>query len=415
VSARPDEELVSRLVRFGRVLRDHDMEVGPGRLQDSLRALRVVGPCSRDDAYWALRCALISRHQDIEVFDDAFARFWRWPRAPEVDEPPVSQPREEGRDGVAGAKSAAPRELMGDADGGEGPESEEGHVGETWSAVERLRELDFAEYTDEELRAARRLVERVARAVPRRVARRLEAAHSGRQLDKRRMLRDALRTDGYPVERYWRRRRRTPRKLVFLIDVSGSMEPYARATIMFLQAAVGAGRKVEGFTFGTRLTSVTAELEGRDPDRALRAATRAVPDWAGGTLIGANIRAFNETCGRRGLTRGATVVIVSDGWERADPELVGREMERLRRVAHSIVWVNPLAGEPGYEPLAQGMAAALPHVDFFLPGHNLKSVEALAGVLESLPSARSGLMNAAQRAAQRPTAAPSRNPLEPPS
>jgi len=410
MSAPPDEELVRRLVRFGRVLREHDMEVGPARLQDSLRALRVVGPCSREDAYWALRCALISRHEDIEVFDEAFARFWGGPPAPEAVEPPVSPPAEQEQEGAVGVEAAAQRELLGEAAEGEGPEPEEGYTGMTWSAVERLRELDFAEYTDEEIRAARRLVERVARAVPRRQSRRLEAAHSGRQLDKRRMLQTAMRTDGYPVERYWRRRRRAPRKLVFLVDVSGSMEPYARATIMFLQAAVGAGRKVHGFTFGTRLTCVTGELEGHDPDRALRAAARAVPDWAGGTLIGANIRAFNETCGRRGLTRGATVVIVSDGWERADPGLVEREMARLHRAAHSVVWVNPLAGEAGYEPLAQGMAAALPHVDLFLPGHNLKSLEALAEVLESLPSARSRLTNAAQRAAARPSEGPSRSP-----
>ena len=149
---------------------------------------------------------------------------------------------------------------------------------------------------------------------------------------------------------------------------------------------VRAGRRVEAFTFGTRLTRVTRELEGRNPDRALAAAARVVRDWAGGTRIGANLEVLNDEWGRRGLTRGAVVVIVSDDWERGDIKGMVQEMKRLRRMTHTLVWVNPLAGEPGYEPLAQGMAAALPYIDHFLPGHNLNSLTALAEVLESLPS-----------------------------
>jgi uncharacterized protein with von Willebrand factor type A (vWA) domain len=257
-----------------------------------------------------------------------------------------------------------------------------------WSAVERLRDLDFARYTDDELRRAARLVERIAAAAPLRRSRRLRAATEGTALDKRRTLRNAMRTDGYPIVCIYRRPRLVPRKLLFAVDVSGSMEPYARAMVMFLQAAVRAGRRVEAFTFGTRLTRVTKELEGRNPDRALEAASRAVPDWAGGTRIGANLNALNDRWGRVGLTRGAVVVIVSDGWERGDIELLEREMQRLRRTAHTIVWVNPLAGEPGYEPLAQGMAAVLPYLDHFLPGHNLRSLETLAEVFETLPTGR---------------------------
>jgi uncharacterized protein with von Willebrand factor type A (vWA) domain len=154
---------------------------------------------------------------------------------------------------------------------------------------------------------------------------------------------------------------------------------------MFLQAAIGPGRKVEAFTFGTRLTRVTPQLVHGDPDAALRAAAQVVPDWAGGTRIGDNLRAFNERWGGGGLARGAAVVVVSDGWERGDPGLLAKEIERIGRAAHTLVWVNPLAGEPGYEPLVQGMAAALPHIDVFLPGHNLASFETLAEVLESLP------------------------------
>jgi uncharacterized protein with von Willebrand factor type A (vWA) domain len=166
------------------------------------------------------------------------------------------------------------------------------------------------------------------------------------------------------------------------------MEPYARAMTMFLQAAVRAGRHVEAFTFGTRLTRLTPYLVGRDPDRALERAAAAVPDWAGGTRIGENLKAFNDVWGRRALTRGAVVVIASDGWERGDPALLDSEMARLHRAAHTVVWVNPLAGGEGYRPLVAGMAAALPHIDLFLPGHNLKALEALADALDAIPARR---------------------------
>jgi uncharacterized protein with von Willebrand factor type A (vWA) domain len=193
-----------------------------------------------------------------------------------------------------------------------------------------------------------------------------------------------MRTGGVPIERAWREPKLVPRKLVYLVDVSGSMEPYARAMVMFLQAAVRAGRHVEAFTFGTRLTRLTPHLAGRDPDRALANAARAVPDWAGGTRIGENLKAFNDVWGRRGLTRGAIVVIASDGWERGDPTLLAEQMRRLHLAAHRVVWTNPLAGGEGYRPLVAGMQAALPYVDDFLPGHNLRALETLAEVLEEI-------------------------------
>ena len=196
-----------------------------------------------------------------------------------------------------------------------------------WSADEQLRDRDFARYGPEELRRARALVTRVARVSPRRRSLRRQPANSGRTFDPRRTLREAMRTGGVPIERAWREPKLVPRKLVYLVDVSGSMEPYARAMVMFLQAAVRAGRHVEAFTFGTRLTRLTPHLAGRDPDRALANAARAVPDWAGGTRIGENLKAFNDVWGRRGTTRGAIVVIASDGWERGDPDAAGRADE----------------------------------------------------------------------------------------
>ncbi len=386
----PAGELVlAHVARFGRVLRGAGLEVGPGRIQDALLALDAVDMTSRDEMYWALRCTLVSRAADIQAFDEAFASLHETSRPdPEVDSPGTPQQLAENADSPPTVKQERERIAPEGGPDPEGDGDQDALAGMRWSAVERLRELDFARYTDAELRRASRLVGRIAAAVPLRRSRRLRGAGEGHSFDKRRTLRSAMRTDGYPVMCFWRERRLVPRKLVFVVDVSGSMEPYARAMVMFLQAAVRAGRTVEAFTFGTRLTRVTRELSGRHPDRAIAAATRAVPDWAGGTRIGPNLKALNDTFGRVGLTRGSVVVIVSDGWERGDISGLRQEMQRLRRSAHTIVWVNPLAGEPGYEPLAKGMAAAIPYVDRFLPGHNLRSLETLAEVLESLPTHR---------------------------
>jgi uncharacterized protein with von Willebrand factor type A (vWA) domain len=271
---------------------------------------------------------------------------------------------------------------------GEAPAGEDHEHGQGASQTERLLTLDFREYGPEELIAARRLVDRIAKTLPRRRSFRLEPAPTSQRLDMRRTLRQAMRTEGEPIERAWRRNRMVPRRTVFLLDISGSMAPYARPLMMFAQSAVQAGRSVEVFTFGTRLTHVTPHLIGADRDRAIAEAAEAVPDWSGGTRIGPSLSQFNETWGRRGMARGAVVLIVSDGWERGDPEPLRQARAQLHRMAHAAVWVNPLAGDPGYAPLAAGMAAALPHVDLFLPGHNLSALMALANALEQLPDRR---------------------------
>jgi uncharacterized protein len=384
------DNLVRNLARFGRVLRRRGADVGPNRIQPALEALAAVDITSREDCYWALRCTLVSRREDIELFDAAFAAFWQGSRHTPEDE--LRPKLEVGEEEVGlsppglGEVREATREASESAEDTAGQDLQDDH-GMLWSATERLHEMDFAAYNAEELRQARRLAGSLASAAPMRRSRRLRAALDGRNLDKRRTLRSAMRTEGYPLVRQWRQRRVVRRKLVFLVDISGSMEPYARAMIMYLQAAVCA-RKVEAFTFGTRLTRVTRHLASREPDQALEAATRAVPDWAGGTRIGENLKALNDNWSKRGLTRGAVVVIISDGWERGNLELLSAEMERLHRAAHTLVWVNPLAGHPGYEPVGQGIAAVLPHVDRFLPGHNLRSLDGLTEVLESLPRER---------------------------
>jgi uncharacterized protein with von Willebrand factor type A (vWA) domain len=249
-----------------------------------------------------------------------------------------------------------------------------------WSNREVLRDKDFAACTVEELDEAHRLMADLRLVGAARRSRRLRTARRGR-LDLDRTARRALRTGGEPLRTAHLAPASRPRRLVLLCDVSGSMEAYARALIRFAHAAVAARRRVEVFTLGTRLTRLTRELSSRDPDAALARAAAAVADWSGGTRLGEGLRAFNDSWGVRGTARGAVVVILSDGWDRGDPLQVSTEMARLRRVAHRVVWVNPLKATPGYEPLARGMAAALPHVDAFVEGHSLRSLESLAEVL----------------------------------
>jgi len=365
------DAVVRHVVTFGRVLREAGLEVGPGRLADALTGLDLVDLTRRDDVYWTLRQTLVARHEDLEAFDRAFrAWFLRAPTAP--------LRRDAGGETV---------KLVQRAPGGKRPE-QRGSEGEKesfgYSPEELLREKDFAMLTSEEFGLVSKLMNELAASRPRRKSRRLRRNSRGRQLDMRRLVRASLATGGDAVERSARDRIHVPRKLVVICDVSGSMEAYSRALVLFLHALVGSGGGVEAFAFGTRLTRLTPDLRGRDPERALFEAAHRVVDWSGGTRIGASLKAFNDEWGRRALTRGAVVLVVSDGWEREDASLVGTEMARLARQAYAVVWVNPLKGHPDYQPLAAGMRAALPSIDRFLPGHNLASLEALAEILSGI-------------------------------
>jgi uncharacterized protein with von Willebrand factor type A (vWA) domain len=244
-----------------------------------------------------------------------------------------------------------------------------------------LREKSFADLTHDEQDRVAALIRRLAVRVPSERTRRMRPSPKGAVFDVRRTLRRSLRTQGEPFDRAWRARGTRRRPLVLLLDVSGSMAPYSRALMQFAFAAMAAGRRVEVFVFGTRLTRVTRTLRTRDPDRALREIGRLVQDWEGGTRIGESVKSLLDGWSQRAALRGAVVVLCSDGLERGDPELLRAQMARLRRLAHRLVWVNPLKGSPRYEPLARGMAAALPSVDVFLSGHNLERFEELARVL----------------------------------
>jgi uncharacterized protein with von Willebrand factor type A (vWA) domain len=365
--------LVRQVVTFGRILREGGLEVGPGRISDALTGLDRVDIGDPHDVYWTLRTTLVSRPEDLSSFDRAFAAwFLRDPSAPLYR---GSKPAE--RVGRTQHKARTDGHGEDERSGAEPTE-----VG--WSVHEVLRRKDFAAMTAEEFSWTARALKEAAAARPLRRSRRLRPHARGRRLDLRRLARRSLGRGGDPIERTFRRRVEVPRKLVVLCDVSGSMEAYTRALLLFLHAVVGSGRGVEVFAFGTRLYRLTEEFRTRDPEQALAAAATRVVDWASGTRIGPSLKTFNDVWGRRALTRGAVVVIVSDGWERHDATLVAREMDRLQRAAYAIVWVNPLKGNPEYEPLAGGMRAALPYVDRFMAGHNLASLEELAGVLAGI-------------------------------
>jgi uncharacterized protein len=362
------------IVAFVRALRAGGLSAPVDSALAYAAALAEVGVSDRTAAYWAGRATLVHRPEDVGLYDRTFAAFYDGIAAPDAGLPP---PAPEvvtvllDRDDAPATDDDVPE-----------PEPLDGPVLTLrWSDREVLRDKDFAACTVGELDEAHRLMADLRLVGSPRRSRRERPARRGR-LDLGRTARRALRTGGEPVRLAHRAPGTRARRLVLLCDVSGSMEPYARALVRFAHAAVVGRRRVEVFTLGTRLTRLTRELSSRDPDAALARAAAAVEDWSGGTRLGEGLRAFNGTWGVRGMARGAVVVILSDGWDRGDPEVMATEMARLRRVAHRVIWVNPLKASPGYEPLARGMAAALPHVDDFVEGHSLRSLEALAEVLD---------------------------------
>jgi uncharacterized protein with von Willebrand factor type A (vWA) domain len=374
-----------RLIGFGRDLRRRGLPVGTGRIVTFCRAAAALLPLRREDLYWAARASLVSRPEDLDAFHLAFDEYFgvgdgfpavgrlEAPRTPAISREAESVAEPMAVTGLVGGRWRA----AGDAEEPEG----EAALGIVASSAEVLREKSFANLSEEERRRVTHLIRRLAVSAPVRRIRRLRPSPSGDRFDMRRTLRRSLRTEGEPFHRAWRGRGSRSRPLVLILDVSGSMGPYSRALMQFAFAATAAGRKVEVFCFGTRLTRITRSLRTKDPDRALRDLGRLVADWEGGTRIGPSIKQLLDRWSQRTALRGSIAVICSDGLERGDPELLRHQMARLRRLVHRIVWVNPLKGSPRYEPLARGMAAALPSIDVFLPGHNLDSLEELSRVL----------------------------------
>jgi uncharacterized protein with von Willebrand factor type A (vWA) domain len=362
----------ARLSELAAVMRAGGARVGVGELLAAHRALAAVDPASREDAYFALRAALCSTRAELSVFADAFAVVFA----------PPGQDHEDPLEQLGSIEKAAlPRVGIAQAEA-EVPQDLELPVPAAYSDEELLREKDFAQYTDAERALARTLLARIARRAPQRMSRRTRPTRRRRdEHDLRATVRASLRHGGELMERRYREPGVRARRVVLVCDVSGSMAPYARMLLQYLQASVAAHARVEAFVFGTRLTRVTRDLDGRDPDRALRRAADRVTDWSGGTRIGAALAELNREHGRR-IGRGAIIVVLSDGWDRGDPEMLAAEMARLRRCAHRVLWLNPLAADPRYEPLTRGMQAALPHVDHLLPGNSIASLEALASLME---------------------------------
>ncbi len=375
---------------FAEALRQTGLEVSLTSSMLFADALAEVGVDDPTGVYWAARASLVHRPEDVALFDSVFVAYWG-DRRPGLQWRPPQEPM------PVTLEVDDPDAIPDDAEPGP-PGSDV--VSVRYSAVETLGAKDFADYSDEELHEARRLMERIRFDGPARASRRRRPHRGGRgRLDMRRTVRSALKAGGEPLRLRRTRNGERPRRLVVLLDVSGSMEPYARALIRFVHAAVAGRARVEAFALGTRLTRLTRELSSRDPDRAMRAAAEVVADWSGGTRLGDGIRRFNDEWGCRGMARGAVVVVLSDGWDRGDPAEMAEQMERLHRVAHRVVWVNPLKASPGYQPLAQGMAAALPFIDDFVEGHSLDSLEYLVDVLVDPDAARvasgplAGIMN----------------------
>jgi uncharacterized protein with von Willebrand factor type A (vWA) domain len=377
------------LVALGRDLRARGLPVGTGRILTFVRGVEAIGLTDRTSLYWTARATLVAGRADIDTFDETFEAWFRSLRLDEEPElslefslPPDAEDLEFGDGEMAdatGVSTAASWQHAGDDEGTE--EADEAALRLVASAVEVLRAKSFAYLTEDERQRVARLIRELSIRVPIERTRRMRAANKGATLDVRRTLRRSLRTQGEPFDRAWRARRTRTRPLVLILDVSGSMAPYSRALLQLGYSAMSAGRRVEVFCFGTRLTRVTRVLRTKDPDRAMHEIGRIVADWEGGTRIGESLKSLLDGWSQRAALRGAVVVLCSDGLERGDPELLRAQMARLRRLAYRVVWANPLKGSPRYEPLARGMAAALPSVDVFLSGHNLESLEALAAAL----------------------------------
>lgn len=368
----PEPVAERTVVGFAHAVRRAGLAVPTGATVVFGRALAAVGMDRPSRVYWAGRASFVRSPDDVVLYDQAFADFFGLRSSPATAPETVTQQ----------VDLALDAEGEGGLDANDEPSREAQAL--RWSPTEILRHKDLATCTSDEIDEAHRLISFLGvHSVLRRHRRRQRCRHGRGRPDLRTSMRQAMRTGGEVLRPAVTRPGEQPRRLVLLLDVSGSMEPYARALARFAHAAVTARRRghVEVFALGTRVTRVTRELSSHDPDDALAQASDAVEDWAGGTRLGEGLRRFNDRWGVRGLARGAVVVILSDGWDRGDPEVLAQEAARLHRVAHRLVWVNPLKASPGYAPLARGMAAALPHVDEFVEGHSVASLEKLAEVV----------------------------------
>lgn len=369
--------LLANVARFGRLLRQAGMEADSGQTAIFGRALALLGVSRRSDVRSAGRAVFVRRREDIRLYDAAFDLFWRRRSGPNElsDRLPrlrQSERRERPADPADPSSQAGPDEPLAAVRPGAA------------SATEEIRTADFATLTAEEARDAEAMLEALRPRLPLRRARRGRLARSGHRPAARAMLRRALATGGEALRWRWLRRTERPRPVVLVCDISGSMERYSRFMLRFAHALQRSGAPLEVFVFGTRLTRITRQLRVRSPDAALRRVARTVVDWSGGTRIGESLHQLNRRWVRRTVRSSAIVLLVSDGWERGDPALLAREMATLRRSCHRLLWIDPLAARPGFQPSTVGLRAALPHVDELVPAATVASLEELGHRLEAL-------------------------------
>jgi uncharacterized protein with von Willebrand factor type A (vWA) domain len=401
-SASFNQPLLRNLLVFGRLLRRMGVKVTSGGLIELVHSMGWIDIQRKEDFRDAARCILVSRHDDLALFEQAFELFWRaWVAA--TDESPLddllaqldrpqnapgqmsrSQPKDDGK--VAN-RSRIQRELTAAVPEDEAEEGDE-TITTVYSPGEAFRQKDFSSFTPGELSDAKRFLGEMRWEITRRRSLRLGPSPRGRRLDVRRSVRGSLRHGGEILVLSRRGPKMKRRPIVVLCDISGSMDRYSRLLLHFLHSVERSKERVEVFVFSTGLTRITRELRKRDADAAVAAAAGSVQDWSGGTRIGEVMQTFNQHWARRVMGQGAIVMVISDGWDRGDPVLLSREMERLQRQSYRLLWLNPLLGSQGYQPLTQGIQAVLPYVDDFLPIHNLASLQSLAGVLNDVQEGR---------------------------
>jgi uncharacterized protein with von Willebrand factor type A (vWA) domain len=374
-------QLLDNLLAFGRLLRREGIEVHPGRMLDVVEALAHVNLSARDEVYHACRALLVHRHDQFGTFDRVFTAFWR--KHPELEA--QSETRSDNMPTAAAAidiVSTLDDSMAADDGSDTGAETAEEAV-KVWSDSGGLAEKDFAALTRDEMIDVRQALSRLVWSPGERRTRRWVRG-PGARVDLRRAIADSLRSGGDVVALPTRRRRVRPRPVVLLCDVSGSMERYSRMLLHFAHALTSRHRRVEAFLFSIQLTRITRQLRARRPDDALAAVSRSVPDWSGGTRIGGALKEFHRQWGRRVLNGGPVVLLISDGWDRGDPEILRAQIARLQRRSHRLIWLNPLIGTTDYAPLTRGLQAALPYVDDFLPSRTLANLTDLAEHLNTL-------------------------------
>ncbi len=361
------ERLLFRLTEFGRILWETGINVGPGQMLDLAETLSYVDLTSKEEFYDALKCCLLTKHEQEPIFNQMFEYYLNNKRRAQDDD--------QRNDDMGKPQGTA------------------------YTAIEYLRKKDFENFTWEEVQEAKRLMAEMRWHLGMRPTRRKAPAKKGSYPDMRRIVRRNLKYGAELIELTWRKTKAKPRPLVIICDISGSMSLYSRLLLHFVHTISNGLMNVEAFVFGTRLTRITRQLKRRDVDDAVRDVSKSVQDWSGGTRIGDALHFFNHHWAKRVLGRGAVVLIISDGWDRGESDVLGVEMDRLQHSCHRLIWLNPLLGSPDYRPLTIGMKTALPFIDNFLPVHNLDSLISLGNLLSSIDDSRPERSPAARRKA----------------